>query len=48
MFIILGPKRHKTAGKSEPATLKVAPVAVKTEPAAPKVEAAPLPSKGAE
>ena len=48
MFIILGPKRHKTAGKSEPATPKPAPAAVKTEPAAPKAEVAPLPSKGAE
>jgi len=48
MFIILGPKRHKTAGKSESATPKAAPAAVKTEPATPKAEAAPLPSKGAE
>ena len=48
MFIILGPKRHKTPAKSEPAAPKSAPAAVKAEVAAPKAETAPLPSKGTE
>ncbi len=48
MFIILGPKRHKTPAKSEPAAPKSAPAAVKAEAAAPKAETAPLPSKGTE
>jgi len=48
MFIILGPKRHKTPVKSEPAAPKSAPAAVKAEAAAPKAETAPLPSKGTE
>jgi len=48
MFIILGPKRHKTPAKSEPAAPKPAPAAVKAEAAAPKAETAPLPSKGTE
>jgi len=45
MFIILGPKRHKTASKPEPkAESKAEPKAeVKTEP---KVEPAVLPSNG--
>ncbi len=33
MFIILGPKRHKTPAKSEPAAPKAATAAVKAEPA---------------
>jgi len=48
MFIILGPKRHKTPAKSEPAAPKSASAAVKAEAAAPKAETAPLPSKGTE
>jgi translation initiation factor IF-3 len=45
MFIILGPKRHKTPAKSEPAAPKAATAAAKAEPAAPKVETAPVPPK---
>ncbi len=48
MFIILGPKRHKTPAKSEPAAPKAATAAVKAEPAAPKAETAPVPPKVAE
>ncbi len=48
MFIILGPRRHKTPAKSEPAAPKSAPAAVKAEAAAPKAVTAPLPSKGTE
>jgi len=48
MFIILGPKRHKTPAKSEPAAPKAATATAKAEPATPKAETAPVPPKVAE
>jgi len=46
MFIILGPKRHKTPAKSEPAAPKAATAAAKAEPATPKVETCSCAAQG--